>query len=184
MLIPRDQEENIGGLKLRKSVLSSIPGESVSCSSETKHDRRMVPEPKLFVSKRRLQKQRSEPRKIVLGSIPSEDGFCSSVARQENSAKTKVVCFEEEIIETNATTLKTVLGSSLGEDLGFRDNFFYNIQRYVTLGMTYDMTYEATTRSPTIGVATPTQDAIFCADEPSIATPAVATPTKDTVNAY
>jgi hypothetical protein len=28
------------------------------CSSETKHDRRTVPRPKLFVSKRRLQKQR------------------------------------------------------------------------------------------------------------------------------
>jgi hypothetical protein len=32
--------------------------------------------------------------------------------RQKNGARTKVVCFEEEIIETNATTPKSVLGSS------------------------------------------------------------------------
>jgi hypothetical protein len=41
-----------------KGDLSSIPGEDVSCISETKHDRRMAPRPKLFVSKRRLQKNR------------------------------------------------------------------------------------------------------------------------------
>jgi hypothetical protein len=73
-----------------------------------------VPRPRLFVSKRRLQKQRPEPRKIVLGSIPSEDVFCSSdTNRQKNGAKTKVLCFEEEIIETP----KTVLGSSPDEVL-------------------------------------------------------------------
>jgi hypothetical protein len=57
-----------------KIVLSSIAGESVSCSSEIKHDTRMAP--KVFFEE--IQKQRPEPRKIVLGSIPSEDGFCSS----------------------------------------------------------------------------------------------------------
>jgi hypothetical protein len=57
--------------------------------------------------------------------------------------------------------------------------------------MTLGITHEPTTRAPTVGVATPTQDAIFCADEPrnstrhdadkptpSVATPTVATPIK------
>jgi hypothetical protein len=83
MLISWDQEEIIGGSKLRKSVLSSIPAEGVSCSSETKQDRRMAPIPKLFVSNRRLQKQRPESRQIVLGSIPSEDNFCSSDTKHD-----------------------------------------------------------------------------------------------------
>jgi hypothetical protein len=37
----------------------------------------------LFVSKRRLQKQRQEPRKFVRGSIPSEVGFCSSETKSD-----------------------------------------------------------------------------------------------------
>jgi hypothetical protein len=41
-----------------KSVLSSSPGESGSCSSKTKADRRTTPRTKLFVSASRLQKQR------------------------------------------------------------------------------------------------------------------------------
>jgi hypothetical protein len=40
-------------------VLSSIPGEGGSSSSEIKHDRRTGPRPKLFVSKSRLQELRS-----------------------------------------------------------------------------------------------------------------------------
>jgi hypothetical protein len=63
------QAENTGESKVRESVLSSIP-------SETKHDRRMAPRTKLFLSKRRLQKQRPEPRKNVLGSSLGEEfGF-------------------------------------------------------------------------------------------------------------
>jgi hypothetical protein len=41
--------------KVQKNVLSSSPSDGGSCSSETNHDRRTVPRPKLFVSKRRLQ---------------------------------------------------------------------------------------------------------------------------------
>jgi hypothetical protein len=93
MLIPWDQQENTGGSKLRKSVLRSIPGEYVSCSSETKHDRRMVPRLKLFVSKRRLRKQRPEPRKTVLGSIPSKDGFCSSDTKHDRRTGPKPKLF-------------------------------------------------------------------------------------------
>jgi hypothetical protein len=48
MLIPWDQVEKTGGSKLRKSVLSSIPDEGGSCSSETKHDRRTGQRLKLF----------------------------------------------------------------------------------------------------------------------------------------
>jgi hypothetical protein len=36
-----------------------------------------VPRPKLFVSERRLQEQRSQPQKAALGSSPGEDGFFS-----------------------------------------------------------------------------------------------------------
>jgi hypothetical protein len=58
MLISRDQEENMGGSKLRKKCPEFVPSEGGSGNTETKHERRMVPRPKLFVSKRRLQKQR------------------------------------------------------------------------------------------------------------------------------
>jgi hypothetical protein len=47
-----------------------------SCSSETKHKRRIVPKTKLFVSVSRLQKQMPQPRKNVLSLSPGEDGFC------------------------------------------------------------------------------------------------------------
>jgi hypothetical protein len=83
MLIPPDQEENIGGSRLRKSILSSIPGMGGSCSSETKHDRRTAPRAKSFVSKRRLQKQRSKPQKTVLSLIPDKDGFCCSETKHD-----------------------------------------------------------------------------------------------------
>jgi hypothetical protein len=75
----------------------------------------------LFVSKRTLQEQRSQPQKSVLGLSPGEDGFCSS-ATKKKGAKNKILCFGEEITETKVTNLKTVLGSSLGEDIGFKDN--------------------------------------------------------------
>jgi hypothetical protein len=42
--------------------------EGLSYSPETKHDRRTAPEPKMFVSKRKLQKQWSEPQNAGLGS--------------------------------------------------------------------------------------------------------------------
>jgi hypothetical protein len=47
-----------------ESVMSSIPGEGGSCNSETKHDRRTAPRPKLFVSKRRSQELRSLTQKL------------------------------------------------------------------------------------------------------------------------
>jgi hypothetical protein len=77
MFIPWDQEVILEMSKLRRIVLSSSPGEGGSCSSETKHDRRTAPKPKLFASKRRLQKERPQPRKTVLGSSASEDGSVS-----------------------------------------------------------------------------------------------------------
>jgi hypothetical protein len=61
-----------------KSVLGLSPGEGGFCSTETKHDRRTAPRPKLFVSTKRLQEQRSQPQKSVLGSSP---GKMVSVAR-------------------------------------------------------------------------------------------------------
>jgi hypothetical protein len=82
MLIPWDQQGTTGGSKLRKSM-SSILGEGSSCSSETKHDRRTAPRPKLFVSKRRLQKQRPQRRRTILGSSSDKDDFCSSKTKHD-----------------------------------------------------------------------------------------------------
>jgi hypothetical protein len=61
------RERTYEGQNPIKSVLSSIPGESGSCSSENKHNIRTAPRPKLFVSNRRLQKHRPQPRKNCLG---------------------------------------------------------------------------------------------------------------------
>jgi hypothetical protein len=84
MLIPWDQEENWNSWN---SVLSSIPGEGGSCSSETKHDRRKAPRPKLFVLKRRLQELRPQPRNIILGSSPDKDVFSTSETKQDRMAQ-------------------------------------------------------------------------------------------------
>jgi hypothetical protein len=90
MLIPWDQKENIAGSKLRRIVLSSIPGEGVSCSSETMHDRRTAPRPSGFSEE--LQEQTSQPRKIVLGFIPGEDGFCNSETTHDRKTATPKKC--------------------------------------------------------------------------------------------
>jgi hypothetical protein len=52
----------------------------------------------LFVSKRRLQKQRPQPQKTVLGSIPGEEAFCTldSNNGRRTINKTNIVCFSEE----------------------------------------------------------------------------------------
>jgi hypothetical protein len=76
MLMPSDQEETLERSKLRGTVPSSSPGEGGSHSSGSKHNRKTAPRPKLFISVRRLQEQRPQPRKIVLGTSPDEDGFC------------------------------------------------------------------------------------------------------------
>jgi hypothetical protein len=64
--------------KLQKNCFEFESGEGGSCRSGTKHDRRMVPRPKLFVSKRKLQRHRSQPRETVLGSCPGKGISCSS----------------------------------------------------------------------------------------------------------
>lgn len=64
--------------KLRKSVLGSSPDEGDFCCSETKKDRMMAPTTNLFVSARRLQKQRPQNGIYVLGSNRVENDFCSS----------------------------------------------------------------------------------------------------------
>jgi hypothetical protein len=44
------------GQNSKKVVMSSSPRKGDACSSETKHNRRMAPRPKMFVSRRRLQR--------------------------------------------------------------------------------------------------------------------------------
>jgi hypothetical protein len=159
-----------------------------SCRSETKYDIGMAPTPKLFDSARRLQEQRPQHRKLswvrVLTRMIS---VARKISKRKNVANAKFVGFGEEIRGTTVTNPKTVLGTSLGEEVVFRDNFFYDIKRHVTLGMTYDMTLANPRQAATIGVATPTQNAICGADEPRNATrhyagkktPSVTTPTQD-----
>jgi hypothetical protein len=53
-------------LFVSKTVLGSSPDEEVLCISKTKHKRRTVPRQNLFVSARRLQELRSQPRKLSL----------------------------------------------------------------------------------------------------------------------
>jgi hypothetical protein len=43
---------------MKKTALGMSPGKDGSISSETKHDRRMAPRPKLFVSAGTLKEQR------------------------------------------------------------------------------------------------------------------------------
>jgi hypothetical protein len=98
-LISWDQEVITGGSKLRNVSWVRFPLRVFPVARKISTIG-MTPRPKLIVSKRRLQKQRPELRKIVRGSIPSEDGFYSSDNKHDrkNGAKTRVVCFEEEIL--------------------------------------------------------------------------------------
>jgi hypothetical protein len=116
MLIPWDQEENTERSKLRKSALSSSTGEGGSGSSETKHDRRMAPKPKLFVSARRLQEQRLWFRKL-LGSNPAEDGFCSSETKHDRRTAPRPKLFvPARRLQEQQLRFRKLLGSSPGED--------------------------------------------------------------------
>jgi hypothetical protein len=71
-----------------KCILHLCPSEAVTCSSETKQDRRMAPRSKLFVSVR-LQEQRPNPEKSVLGLCPSEDDFCCLKAKHDNITESR-----------------------------------------------------------------------------------------------
>jgi hypothetical protein len=64
-----------------------------SCSSETKHDRRMAWRPKMFVSARRLWEQRPQPWKSALDSSPSEDVFCSSETKNDRRTAPRLKLF-------------------------------------------------------------------------------------------
>jgi hypothetical protein len=47
----------------------------------------MAPKPNFFASVRRLQKERSQPRKSVLGSSPGEDVFYSSETKHDKKER-------------------------------------------------------------------------------------------------
>jgi hypothetical protein len=91
-----------------KNVLGFFHDENCSCSSETKHHRRTAPRPKLFVSARRLQKQRPQHRKTVLGSSPNEDGFCSSETKhgRRTAPRQKFVRSARRLQELKSQTRK------------------------------------------------------------------------------
>jgi hypothetical protein len=125
MLIPSDHKGNIGGSKLRKSIMSSISGEGSSCSSENKNDRRTAPRPKLFVSERRLQKQRPWLWKAVLGSSPNEDVFSFSETKYDRTVQiTKLFVSARRLQELRLQTRKLSLVRVSVTKVGFRDNNF------------------------------------------------------------
>jgi hypothetical protein len=96
-------------VKLRNSGLNSNPFEGSSYRSENKDARRTARKPKLFVSKRRLQKQRPEHRKPALCSSPGEDVFCNLGTNDGGRRHDDdIVSFGEETAGKNATTLKKV----------------------------------------------------------------------------
>jgi hypothetical protein len=69
-----------------QTLLSLIPSEEGFCNSETKHNRRPAPRPKLFVSPERLR--RPQPRKSVLSSSFGEGGFFRSATKLDRSWQT------------------------------------------------------------------------------------------------
>jgi hypothetical protein len=64
--------------KTSTNLLSLSPGVGGCCFSEARRDRRVLPRPKFFVSKKRLQQQWPQPRKSVLVSGPGEDDLFNS----------------------------------------------------------------------------------------------------------
>jgi hypothetical protein len=108
---------NFRKVKIPKSVLGSKPDKGGFCILETMHDRKTSPRPKLFVSTRRLKKQRPQPRKTVLGSSPGEGDFCSSETKHERrtAQRTKLFVSARRLREQRPQPRKSVLGSSPGE---------------------------------------------------------------------
>jgi hypothetical protein len=120
--------------------------------------------PVKMVSVARILSMMSQ-RRTVLGSSPDEV-LCSSKTKYKRRAAPMQNFFAPERIlqelRTETRKLSWVRDSVKILSLGItirepRDDIRHD-------------TYEPTTRAPTIGVATPTQDAIFCADEPRNAT--------------
>jgi hypothetical protein len=92
---------------LEKNVLSSISGEGSSCSLETVHNRRTAPWSKLFASKRRLQKQKSQPQRTVLSLSPDVDGFSSSETKHNRTVeRTKLFVSARRLQELRPQTWK------------------------------------------------------------------------------
>jgi hypothetical protein len=80
-----------------------------------------MPRPKVVVSKRRLQKQRSQHRKLSWVRVLTKTFYVTpKLSTREERGKAKFVRFGEEITGTRVTNPKTVLGSSLGKYFGFR----------------------------------------------------------------
>jgi hypothetical protein len=141
MLIPWDQEEILERIKLRKSVLGLKPGNGGFCILEIKNNRRMSLRPKLFVSTRRLQKQRPKPRKTVLDSSPGEDVFCSSETKHDRRTAQRTKLF------VSAKRLQE-LGHKAENFPGFESQwrFFYLGIMVIIITMIFSMIFSHTYR--------------------------------------
>jgi hypothetical protein len=88
------QDQNSGKMSWFRFSLRAVP------VAETKHNR-TASVPKLFVSNRRLQKQRPQLLKTVLGLIPGEDGLCSSKPKHDRrtAPRPKLIASERRLRE-------------------------------------------------------------------------------------
>lgn len=139
----------------------------------------MVPWPKSLVSK--LRSQEPECRKIALGSIQGWDGFCSSdpksvlglspddevllnsKRKRKNTTKANVIRSGEDISGAKITKPEIVLSS------GVVNVFGLGIIISLIFNDTWPSgwhTHEPRMKAPTVGITTPTQDAIVCVYEP------------------
>jgi hypothetical protein len=94
-----------------ENILSSIPGEGVSCSSKTKHDRRMAPKRMSRRGYYRNKEQNSENMSWVRFPVKMLS-VAWILSKTEERRQDQSCLFRRGEKETNATTTKTVLGSS------------------------------------------------------------------------
>jgi hypothetical protein len=77
--------------KLQKSTLGLSPSEDGFQGLETRHDRKVVPRPKLFVQQGDYRNKGLKPEKIVLVSSPSENVFCTLESNDDYKNNVNVI---------------------------------------------------------------------------------------------
>jgi hypothetical protein len=133
MLISWEQGEVLEGSQLGKRFLISIPGEGGSCRSETKQDRRTAPRPNLFISPRRLQEQRLQPRKSVLGSSPSDNAFVArKLSTIEEWRRDKNYLYRQRDYRNKGNKPKIDPAFEFRWRCWVWGDFFYDIQQHVS----------------------------------------------------
>jgi hypothetical protein len=122
-------------VSLVRFPVRTVPAARKLCKIDERRQR-----PKLYVSKRRLQKQRPQPRKTVLGSSPDEDIFCSSETKHDRRTAPRQNLFVSarklQELRSHTRKLSWVRVSVKVLGLGI-PNFSCDIQRYVSNDQVY-----------------------------------------------